>query len=449
MPAFAQSLLAHERPYLDLVTLFEPDAWRRHTMCALAVAKARQDGQGDRLEVTADVAAAFSGADYVFSALRVGGDEGRVVDEQVALERGLVGQETVGAGGAAMALRTIPVILAYCSVLQAVAPEAVLINFTNPAGLITQAVSCHTSARVVGVCDTPSSTIEALRSCLVPAGRGGAEPSFGYAGLNHLGWVTSAHLEGEDLLARALDDFDKLRAHDQMFSSFDPLLVRRLGAVPTEYLYYYYDAARYVANMARAGQTRGQQVRELNEELLRFVAVALEKGDVGAAWAEYVTVMGQRQSTYMSADTGQSSHPEVHALALGGYERLALAVVEQLSLPPDDNRDQDGKKSLILNMRNQGALSFLDPDDIVELAVSRQGGWFVAEAPDPLPLSAQGLVAQVKQYERLLLEAAVSADATLAGVALSLHPLVPGLTMARDLIGAYKAHHGPDLAYLR
>ena len=116
--------------------------------------------------VTADAAEAFTGADYVFSAIRVGGDRGRVIDEQVALRRGIVGQETTGPGGCAMALRTIPVVLSYCDLLSRCAPDAVLINFTNPAGLITQAISAQGQVRAVGVCDTPGGTVERLAEFL-------------------------------------------------------------------------------------------------------------------------------------------------------------------------------------------------------------------------------------------------------------------------------------------
>ncbi len=124
----------------------------------------------------------------MFSAIRVGGDRGRVIDEQVALRRGIVGQETTGPGGGAMALRTIPVVLSYCELLSQCSPGAVLINFTNPAGLITQAIAAQGQVTAVGVCDTPSGTIAELTGFV---GADPAQVSAGYSGLNHLGWVTS------------------------------------------------------------------------------------------------------------------------------------------------------------------------------------------------------------------------------------------------------------------
>src|SRR6266705_1101499 len=152
MPAFVRAVLAGRPGAFDEICLFEPDATRRATTARLAAELAVALGQPGVVTVTADAAEAFTGADYVFSAVRVGGDRGR----------GIVGQETTGPGGCAMALRTIPVVLSYCDLLAECSPAAVLVNFTNPAGLITQAVSAHGKVRAVGVCDTPSGTIADL-----------------------------------------------------------------------------------------------------------------------------------------------------------------------------------------------------------------------------------------------------------------------------------------------
>ncbi len=179
MPAFVRAVLASRPGTFDEICLFEPDAIRRATTARLAAEVGVVLGQPDVVTVTADAAAAFTGADYVFSAIRVGGDRGRVIDEQLALRRGMVGQETTGPGGCAMALRTIPVVLSYCELLSQCSPGAVLINFTNPAGLITQAVSAQGKVRAVGVCDTPSGAIAELAAL---AGGRSARPDQAPAG---------------------------------------------------------------------------------------------------------------------------------------------------------------------------------------------------------------------------------------------------------------------------
>src|SRR6266581_4581118 len=253
MPAFVRAVLAGRAGAFSEICLFEPSPERRETICRLASEIAIALGHPDVVTVTADAAEAFAGADYVFSAIRVGGDRGRVIDEEVALRRGIVGQETTGPGGCAMALRTIPVVLAYCELLSRCSPGAVLINFTNPAGLITQAISAQGRVKAVGVCDTPSGTIEQL-SAFLGAGNGGAgRVSASYGGLNHLGWVTSFAVDGQERLPELLARFTELQRRDHNLAAFDPGLVRRVGAIPTEYVYYYYDPGRYLDGVARAG----------------------------------------------------------------------------------------------------------------------------------------------------------------------------------------------------
>src|SRR5215467_16391638 len=178
IPAFIRGILSQRPAAFDEISLFEPNGLRRETTGRLAVELATELGQPGAVTLTAEAEEAFAGADFVFSALRVGGDRARVIDEQVALRRGLVGQETVGPGGFAMALRTIPVVLNYCELLRRYAPGTTLINFTNPVGLITQAIADHGGIRVVGVCDTPGGTIEHLRQFL-----GADRVEAGYAGL--------------------------------------------------------------------------------------------------------------------------------------------------------------------------------------------------------------------------------------------------------------------------
>ena len=185
IPALVRAVVGDRPTTFDSIDLFEPSRQRRASLGRLSVELAAALGHPGTVRVTADVAEALTGADYVFSAVRVGGDAGRTVDEQVALERGIVGHETAGPGGCAMALRTIPVVLGYCDIIARVAPGATLVNFTNPAGIITQAVSAHGRVRAVGVCDTPAQTMARVTEFLQA---GGQKVTFSYAGLNHLGW---------------------------------------------------------------------------------------------------------------------------------------------------------------------------------------------------------------------------------------------------------------------
>ena len=457
MPAFVRAVLASRPETFSEICLFEPDAERRQTICRLAAEIAVALGHPDVVTVTPDAAEAFTGADYVFSAIRVGGDQGRVIDEEVALRRGIVGQETTGPGGCAMALRTVPVVLSYCDLLSRCSPGAVLINFTNPAGLITQAISAQGKVRAVGVCDTPGGMVERLGAFL-GAAEGGVSASYG--GLNHLGWVCSLRVGGQERMGELLARFEELQVFDHRFAAFDPAMVRRVGAIPTEYVYYFYDARRYLDGVARAGASRGQDVLRLNGELLAGLAKAFADGGVDDAWQAYDTLLGVRRDTYMRTDMGGDSGqgeararraaqpaPRLTAARVGGYEGLALRVIDGLS--------GQGPRELIVNVRNgvtkssSLSLDFLDADDVVEVPARVADDGVSPLAVAGLPRSGRALVEQVKEYERGVVQAAMTGDADLAGVALSLHPLVPGITAARGLIAEYRAAHGRHLAYLR
>jgi 6-phospho-beta-glucosidase len=451
VPAFIRGLLSSPVAAFDEICLFEPDELRRRTTGRLSAELAGALGRPGLVQLTAEAEEALASADFVFSAIRVGGDAARVVDEEVALRRGIVGQETTGPGGCAMALRTIPVLLGYCDILARCAPGAVLINFTNPVGVITQAISLRTRVRVVGVCDTPSSTLDRLAGFL---GADRDRVSFSYGGLNHLGWITSFAVDGEERISTLLDRYEDLRRFDHVFAAFDPAQVRRLGAIPTEYVYYFYEPARYVAAVARAGASRGADVLRLNTELLAAIASAFDAGGVDDAWSAYSTLMGIRRDTYMRTDTdGDNAQAQARARraaagpadpgggAPGGYAGVALQVIDGLTARSPGE--------VIVNTRNGASLSFLDPDDVVEVPALVHGGGVSPLAIGRLPRSAIGLITQTKEYERELVEAAVTGDAGLAALALAVHPLVPGVTVAREMISEYRERHGPHLAYLR
>jgi 6-phospho-beta-glucosidase len=452
MPAFVRAVLVGGAHHFDQICLLEPSEVRRDTIGRLAVELAGALGRPGSVTVTPDATEALTGADFVFSAIRVGGDQGRVIDEQVALRRGLVGQETTGPGGCAMALRTIPVVLSYCDLLSRVSPGATLINFTNPAGLITQAIAQQGAVRAVGVCDTPGGTAEHLASFL------GVDPAttvFGYSGLNHLGWITSAVAGGTERIGELIGRFEELQAFDHRFSAFDPALIRRVGALPTEYVYFYYDPQRYVRGVVSAGSSRGEDIEKLNTELLAGVAKGFADGGVEAAWSAYAELLAVRRDTYMRTDmhgdSGQAAararqeaiaQPAIGAARIGGYEGLALRVIDGLT------GKQPGR--VIVNVQNDGRISIpaLAATDIVEVPAQVTEAGLVPEPVPELPGPARALVEQVKEYERATVQAAMTGDAGLAAVALALHPLVPGSTVARELLADYREQHGESLAYL-
>ena len=265
--------------------------------------------------------------------------------------------------------------------------------------------------------------------------------------------MCSLRADGRERIGELLDRFEELQHFDHRFAGFDPAVVRRVGAIPAEYVYYFYDPGRYVREVARAGTSRGQDVLALNSELLAGVSRAFADGDVQAAWSAYDTLMGVRRDTYMRTDTdgdnGQGQARTLRAAAgstaidsarIGGYEGLALRVIDGLS--------GRAPGEAIVNLPS-GTVLGLDPGDVVELPARVEPAGLTPLPVPELPRPARALIEQVKGYERGIVEAAMSGDAGLAGVALSEHPLVPGITAARELIDEYRERHGRHLAYLR
>lgn len=385
-----------------------------------------------RVRATTDLDEALRRADFVFSAIRVGGLEGRAHDERVALAHGVLGQETVGAGGIAYGLRTVPVAVDIARRVARLAPDAWVINFTNPAGLVTEAMSRHLGDRVIGICDSPVGLGRRIARVL------GADPKqawIDYVGLNHLGWVRGLRVAGRDELPRLLADPDLLGSFEEG-KLFGVDWLRSLGAIPNEYLHYYYFNREAVRAYQQAEKTRGafladQQAR-FYEEMKRPEAAALTVWDRTRA---------EREATYMAEnrETAGAGERDADDLA-GGYEKVALALMRAIA--------RDERTTLILNVRNQGTLSVLDADAVIEVPclVDANGAHPVAVAP--LPDHATGLVCSVKAVEREVLAAAESGSRTTAVKAFALHPLVDSVNVARRLVEGYADVH-PGLAYLK
>lgn len=423
---------------LSEVVLYDTDPERLATMGAFARHVARERGATFAVNAARDLASAAAGAAFIFSAIRVGQEPNRIADERIPLAHGVLGQETTGPGGFAMALRTIPVLLDYAETIEAIAPDAWFVNFTNPAGLITQALLSHTKLHVVGICDTPTSMKATLARFL---GKQDDELLVEYAGLNHLGWVRRVLVDGRDCLPDILRDYEALRAQSHEWALFDPELVRLYGLLPNEYLYYYYYREQAVANIIASGSTRGEQIRGINEPLWRELHEAMAAGQPEAALDAYERRMMARESTYMARESGRATGEEGHAdrsiFAGEGYAGMAMAVMMAIS--------QRRKATIILNVANRGSLPDLAADDVVEVPalVDEHGTHPLAQ--DPLPESVRPLILAVKAYERLTVEAAVTGSYDAALKALTIHPLVASYSLAKAILDEYLEAHA---AYL-
>jgi 6-phospho-beta-glucosidase len=388
------------------------------------------DGATDapKVSLTTSLDDAIVGADFVFSAIRVGGLPGRTVDERVALREGVLGQETVGAGGIAYGLRTVPVALDIARRVARLAPEAWLINFTNPAGLVTEAMSAELGNRVIGICDSPVGLGRRVAAVL------GLDPEaarFDYAGLNHLGWLRGVEVNGVDHLPRFLAD---PAAHASFEESrlFGTEWLRTLGSVPNEYLYYYYFTRETIASATEAAHTRGEF---LLEQQARFYHEVSEGGPALSTWER---TRAEREATYMAE--ARTEERDAVDLDGGGYDRMALALMRAIA--------EDRPTTLILNVRNTVGLSGLDSEAVVEVPCFVDGNGARPLSLAPLDEHQAGLVASVKAAERATIAAAVAGSRRSALRAFALHPLVDSVSVAGRLLDGYLAEHD-QLAYLR
>ena len=450
-PLVIQSVLAFQnRLPLDSVCMMDIDAERLELM-KLACKPRLAKGAKFNIEWTTDPKKAISGADFIVTTFREGSLESRVIDEQVPLKYGVLGQETTGPGGFAMALRTVPVILKYVEMIRKWAPSAWLLNFTNPAGILTEAITRVAGfERAVGICDNPSAMLRAAAGMLkVDADRLFPE----YYGINHLGWMRSLYLDGQDVIPgmiKAIKESGEFLEH----FPFDINEIEALGTIPNEYVYFYYYPRKSVDNLLKSGQSRAMQILPFNQELYASLRrIRDEEEDPQKIQDVYLHYLAQRHGTYMTLETGQQTQivapaaeaaeenaSEVMDESAEGYSAVALNVIEALTVSP---------KVMILNVPNHGALPEMADDDVVETTVMVGNGVVRPFAMGNLPDADLGLLKSVKAYERLTIDAAVKDSYPLALKALTLHPLVPGYDIAKNILDDYLAQHGDYFPKLR
>ena len=403
---------------------------------------------------------ALRGADVIFSALRPGGLDGRVGDERAALALGVLGQETVGAGGLASAFRTVPVVDALARRIASLAPNAWVISMTNPAGIVTEVMASTLGSRVIGVCDSPVGLIR--RACAASGVDPG--PTLGavtdrvdadYLGINHLGWLRDLRVGGASLLPALLNDAERLGLTEEG-RLFGADVLRSLGAIPNEYLYWYYARDEALRDVLAAGRTRGEHVRERQRAFYAAATAALSgaaeprttgPGTTGlsAAARLWQAANDERNRSYFAElRTGERAGERDEAdVAAGGYESVAVALASALSGGPPAR--------LILNVRNGETVRAMTQDTVIEVPCRVDAAGAV-----PLPVSAPsahelGLMAAVRACERDIADAALIATgqaglgrpegtAARAGAlvlrAFAAHPLVGSLDTARALAAA-------------
>ncbi|GGM60042.1 6-phospho-beta-glucosidase [Longimycelium tulufanense] len=424
VPVVHGRLLDDPQRLVAELVLHDVDRSRLEAIRAVLDQQARDRPWRPRLCVTTDLDQALDGADVVFSAVRVGGLQGRALDERIALRHGLLGQETVGVGGISFALRTVPVVLTVARRLAAVAPAAWLINFTNPAGVVTEAMSAVLGDRVVGICDSPVALFRRVAAAL---GVGMDRAWFDYVGLNHLGWLRRVLVAGRDELPRLLDDPEALAGVEEG-RLFGASWLRTLGAIPNEYLHYYYFAREVREQVLAQEITRGEFLRDQQDRFYEQV-----RGATDRALQLWTEVRQERERTYFAEGraVAGSGKRATEDLTGGGYEEVALRLLRAVVT---GHRD-----TLVLNVRNRGVVAGLDPDAVVEVPCQVDGNGPRPVALGPVEPHFLGLMQQVKAADRATIAAAVHRSRRDALLAMAAHPLVDSVRAAERVLDDYVA----------
>ena len=442
-PQLANALLNSKDIPIKELALFDIDQFRLESMNRVFLEQIQK--QTDKKEVgiyhTIDIQKAVCNADFILFTIRVGQISARIKDEQVPLRYGVVGQETTGPGGFAMAMRTIPVMYNYLDVIKKHAPKAWVLNLTNPAGLITQALIDRGYDKVVGICDSPSGLTKDIANAV---GVNEDELWFEYFGLNHLGWIKSIIHRGEDIFEDVINNDQALKRHGQIV--MEPEFIRTIGIIPNEYLLFYYLNQAVIKNVKDNGLSRAQLIELLNHRLFSELQNEKNKGKYSSLEI-YKRYIEARHGSYMKLETkdlnpadiveqlwnkASSSDVEVED---EGYSAIALAVLEAIS---------GGKpKILRLNVRNDGAISFLKDEDVVEISVYvDRNGVHPFSLKGEIAEHCRGLLQVVKSYERLTIKAVKENSYSAALLALIAHPLVPDAKIAKLILDDFIIEHG-------
>ena len=421
------------------LVLYDVDPGRLSAVAAvLASMPSPPAGEGDRppsIRTTTSLPDALLGTDMVFAAIRPGGTAGRIADERVAQDLGLLGQETTGAGGISYALRTIPRMLELARQMLELCPDAWLINFTNPAGMVTEALLPVLGPKAIGICDSAGGLVHrAAQAAGIPL-QDGRLDGVGYYGLNHLGWLYRLESGGRDLLPGLLSDPAALNTFEEGRLFPQPFLAG-LGALPNEYLYYYYRLDSAAAAMRAMPQTRGESIHTQQAELYPRLAAAGPR-----AYRLWDAARRSREEGYLAEARTHGEQRDEEDLAGGGYERVALAVMRAVA-------GGTGDTQLILNTRNtlpgaegappKPAIPGLPADAVVEVPCT-----VTADGAVPLPQSPPGreqlrLMRRVKEVEQLTVGAATHGDRAAALDAFAGHPLVDSRELAGALLEGYE-----------
>lgn len=386
---------------LKRVAFMDIDDRKREIVGGLCVRMLKSAGIDCEIIMTDDLDLALQGADFVVTQIRVGKLPCRHIDESIPLKHDLIGQETTGIGGFFKALRTIPVMAHIAERIEAICPDAWLINFTNPSGIISEFLINHTNVKTMGLCNVPIAMIDDVKAAV------GEDAKITYLGLNHLSWITSVKVNGEEKFDSIFDDnFAPTVMKNIHDDGFDMECLNACKGFPSSYLQYYYSRAAKLAYLKSGSKSRAQVCMEIEEELLKLYS--------DNELVVKPALLEQR----------------------GGY-KYSLAAVSLIDSIANDKKDVH-----VVNIKNNGTLKFMDDDDIVEIAaVIGADGATPVEIDEFDNRHIISLMRTVKSYEKYTVEAAMKGSDEDAMNALMLHPLCGDFAQAKACYEEMKEAH--------
>ncbi len=396
-PELIEGIISYDPQRLPVgrITMQDIHPERLNAMVNLAKRMVAESGRDIAIEQYTELDDALTGTDFVICQIRVGGLQGRYLDETIPLKYGIVGQETTGPGGMCKALRTIPEMLNIARAVERVAPHAWMLNYTNPSGIITEAIIRHTKAKVIGLCSgIPLNSMELINAY----GKDYPDMEISSIGLNHLGFIHRITSEGKDvttkIIERLVDDKDLFKDRDAMRP-----LIKSLNAFPISYLDYFFHKNASYEKARDVDMPRSRQVMHNQRELFSEVA-----------------------------DPNVCEKP--HSLKKrggGGYSNVTFTTLESIY--------NDSGEKLICSVQNNGAVKDIDDNAVVEVlcSIGKNGATPVYQQ-DEIPLAYRGLVQSVKAYETLTVEAAVQKSKNLCYHALLNNPLCGDFDIIKPLV---------------
>ncbi len=413
-PLLIKNLLERNDPELTEIGIFDTDHEKVRLIRPVLDEIASRLGSRKQITICETFEEMAHGVDYVFSSFRQGGDAGRIFDESLAESLGMLGQETVGAGGASMALRTLPAAMEYAESLNRISPDAWLINFTNPSGILTEALLNYSShKKIIGICDAPIVIKNmAARYLKCPVG----EIDFKSFGLNHLGWVYEIRRNGKSVLEQLVEEAEEFVKTEPLYTNMVDH-IKETGLIPNEYLLFYLHSEEIRKKYAEKSYKRSQFIADINEDFFKN----LRNRGTDSAITVYENYLTRRESSYMAVESGNPRKEEkIDIFALKdkfGYDDVAIAVMDSLR--------GKGDITLPVNRKNDSC-SYLERDDIVEVdtRICKDGFKPGFDVPE-LPAFCRQLILSVKSYERDLVRGYFEKDADRIVKALGRNPLIP------------------------